>query len=113
MLLVNLDGVDHRLKFEHGYIDVWNGDQIQRIPQWTIAKLFPLDEPEMAIEGCTELSPEDNPNKAIGKKIALTRLTDKLSKEHSKIVWDAVRQKYPKIRVSAPRIKSRTDWRRV
>jgi hypothetical protein len=117
MLIVNLDGVDHRLTFKHGYSDVWvfGKDKTwttQRIPTDTLARLYPIDAPELTVEGFTELSPEDNPDKAVGKKIALKRLTDKLPKEHSKKIWDAVRKVYPKIQVSAPHVQSRTEWRR-
>jgi hypothetical protein len=104
VITVNINNQNFKLTFNHNF---FKGHTHMGEPfsyyTGTTARLFPENEPEMAIEGHATLHPDDNPNYAVGRKIALTRLTRRLTKELSAEVWKAVRESGTKINVTIPR----------
>lgn len=103
MITVTIDNQNYRLAFHHTYQDIVlpNKDGSftdVRIPVETVARFYKEDEPEYALEGLAKLHPADNPDKAIGRRIALTRLLEKLDREHRKVVGHAVNKSGTKLR---------------
>lgn len=121
MLTVNLNGQNHKLVIRHdwkdGFTYEYNPDthKYEQVPyryfEKTVARIYPENEPEMALEAQARFNPADNLNYAVGRKLALTRLTRQLDKHESQKVWEAVRNSGMKINVTIPRdaIQSRNS----
>jgi hypothetical protein len=110
MITVNINNVPHIVKFQHLYTPVFTSmhpdAEPQDIPVETHVKIYPKDEPEMFVEGISRLHWNDNPNKAIGRKLALTRAVNAAfpdDKNARKAVWDAVKASGMNIDVTIPK----------
>ena len=97
MMTIQISGVEHKLQFTHFYREVEkltrNNEWVTvKIPTICCARIWPTDEPEMAVEGSSFLNPTDNPDKAIGRKIALERVTSFFpEKSERAAIWKAVK----------------------
>lgn len=97
-MIVNLDGVDHRIRFEYLYVTDLLSDTkepyatictIEKGNGYTIQNSETKREWNKVVEGMTVCSEEDQFDRVVGRKVALTRALKGLPKEHRKIIWDA------------------------
>jgi hypothetical protein len=104
MMTVMINNVPHKLQFTHYYRDV---ERLTRknefvtvtIPTICCARIWPADEPEMYVEGSAFLNPEDNPDKAVGRRIALERAASLFEEKSERAaIWKAVRDAGIKLR---------------
>jgi hypothetical protein len=96
MIRVTLSNGEHQLAFRHNYVQDWvikGNNWTERVrPMEGEVRLIPIAEPAMAIEANYWVHPNDNPDKAIGRRIALQKLTDRLeNKEDARVIWEAYR----------------------
>jgi hypothetical protein len=60
------------------------------VPVTTTVKMYPVDRPDLFVSGMSELSAGDNPDKAVGRLVAVKRLFVKLNPAQRKAVGHAL-----------------------